>query len=61
MNQNPLLPDWNKSSSCFEVDHIKYLIDYGLKDFGENKVQEAIEKWTTIKNDNVDLNLHLIG
>jgi len=63
INQNKLRinPNIIAVSKTFEVDHIKYLIDYGHKDFGENKVQEAIEKWTTIKNNNVDLNLHLIG
>ena len=58
INQNKLRinPNIIAVSKTFEVDHIKYLIEYGHKDFGENKVQEAIEKWTTIKNNNVDLN-----
>ena len=33
----------------FKIDQISPLIDYGHKDFGENKVQEAVEKWTEIK------------
>ena len=37
------------------------LINHGQKDFGENKVQEAIEKWTDIKKDFTDINLHMIG
>ena len=37
------------------------LIDYGQKDFGENKVQEAVGKWTDIKNDFPDIKLHMIG
>ncbi len=37
------------------------LIDYGHSHFGENKVQEAIEKWTDIKSNRDNLNLHLIG
>ena len=37
------------------------LINYGHKNFGENKVQEAIEKWTDLKVKNVDLKLHMIG
>ena len=37
------------------------LIDYGHLDYGENKVQEAIEKWTDIKKVNKKINLHLIG
>jgi len=37
------------------------LIDYGHIDFGENKVQEAIEKWTDIKNKNENIKLHMVG
>jgi len=37
------------------------LINYGHRDFGENKVQEAIEKWQEIKNRKPEINLHLIG
>ena len=37
------------------------LIDHGHTDYGENKVQEAIEKWTNIKNKNKNIKLHLIG
>ena len=36
-------------SKTFKIDHILPLIQYGHLDFGENKVQEAIEKWTDIK------------
>ncbi len=48
-------------SKTFKIDHIKPLIDHGHLDYGENKVQEAIEKWTEVKNDNKDIKLHLIG
>ncbi len=37
------------------------LIEYGHTDFGENKVQEAIEKWTEIKKINLQIKLHMIG
>ena len=37
------------------------LIDHGHIHYGENKVQEAIEKWDKIKNENAHLKLHLIG
>ena len=37
-------------SKTFPIHHIQPLIDYGHKDFGENKVQEAISKWGEIKN-----------
>jgi len=43
------------------VDKIKLLIDSGHLDFGENKVQEAIMKWTDIISNNESINLHLIG
>ena len=42
-------------SKTFEINHINPLIEYGHKDFGENKVQEAIEKWTDIKSKNKDI------
>ena len=48
-------------SKTFSLDHIKPLIDYGHNHFGENKVQEAIAKWTDVKNDNKNLNLHMVG
>jgi len=48
-------------SKTFKIDKILPLIDYGHTDFGENKVQEALEKWTEIKNINSDLKLHLVG
>ena len=48
-------------SKTFKIEHIKPLIDYGHLDFGENKVQEAIEKWSEIKKVKKDLKLHLIG
>ena len=48
-------------SKTFKIDHILPLIQYGHLDFGENKVQEAIEKWTDIKNQNKNIRLHLIG
>jgi len=43
------------------MQEILPLIDYGQKDFGENKVQEAVGKWTVIKNDFPDIKLHMIG
>ena len=48
-------------SKTFKIDHILPLIQYGHLDFGENKVQEAIEKWTDIIHQNKDIRLHLIG
>ena len=48
-------------SKTFGIDKISPLIDYGHSDFGENKVQEAIEKWSDIKSSNKNIKLHLIG
>ena len=43
------------------MDKISPLLEHGHIDFGENKVQEAIEKWTEIKKKNLHLKLHMIG
>ena len=48
-------------SKTFPTSHILPLINHGHQHFGENKVQEAQEKWTSIKNDFPNLKLHLIG
>ena len=48
-------------SKTFELDHILPLINHGHIDYGENKVQEAIEKWTDIKIKNNKIKLHLVG
>ncbi len=48
-------------SKTFNLDHIKPLIDHGHLDFGENKVQEATEKWEIIKSENKSLKLHMVG
>ena len=48
-------------SKTFLIKDIEPLIEYGHQDFGENKVQEALEKWTDIKNENHNIQLHLIG
>ena len=37
------------------------LIEYGHIDFGENKVQEAVEKWSDIKSKKNEIKLHLVG
>ena len=48
-------------SKTFSIDKILPLIEYGHIDYGENKVQEAIDKWTIIKEKNKNIKLHLIG
>ena len=48
-------------SKTFKIDNILPLIEYGHVDFGENKVQEAVQKWTEIKKTNSEIKLHMIG
>ncbi|WP_145596550.1 YggS family pyridoxal phosphate-dependent enzyme [Candidatus Pelagibacter sp. FZCC0015] len=48
-------------SKTFKIDKILPLIDSGHIDFGENKVQEALEKWTEVKKNNSEIKLHMIG
>ena len=48
-------------SKTFDLNHITPLIDHGHVHYGENKVQEALEKWTEIKKKRNNLKLHLIG
>ena len=48
-------------SKTFPINHILPLINQGHNHYGENKVQEAIEKWTDIKIDMPNIKLHLLG
>ncbi len=48
-------------SKTFKLDKILPLIEYGHIDYGENKVQEAVEKWSEIKIKNQKIKLHMIG
>ena len=48
-------------SKTFNIEKILPLIEYGHVDYGENKVQEAIEKWSEIKKTNLNIKLHMIG
>ena len=48
-------------SKTFKIDKILPLIEYGHIDYGENKVQEAVEKWREIKKKNSKIKLHMIG
>ena len=48
-------------TKTFPISHILPVINEGHTDFGENKVQEAMEKWTSIKQDFPKINLHLVG
>ena len=48
-------------SKTFKIDKILPLIEHGHIDYGENKVQEAVEKWREIKKINSAIKLHMIG
>ena len=48
-------------SKTFKLEKILPLIDYGHLDYGENKVQEALDKWSDIKSKKPDIKLHLVG
>src|SRR6056300_954610 len=48
-------------SKTFKLEKILPLVEYGHLDYGENKVQEAIDKWSDIKLKNQNIKLHLIG
>ena len=48
-------------SKTFPIEDILPLIEYGHVHFGENKVQEALEKWSKIKDQNKNLKLHFVG
>ena len=48
-------------SKTFSLEHIMPLVQFGHKDFGENKVQEAEKKWTVLKKTMNNLSLHMIG
>jgi pyridoxal phosphate enzyme (YggS family) len=48
-------------SKTFPIEDILPLIEYGHLHFGENKVQEAVEKWSKVKNQNKTLKLHFVG
>ena len=58
VNNNPKIIAVSKT---FKIDKILPLIDYSHIHFGENKVQEAVEKWTETKEKNSNIKLHMIG
>ena len=55
------LPSIIAVSKTFQISNILPLIDSGHIHFGENKVQEAVEKWTNIKAKHNTIKLHMIG
>ena len=61
LKNNYAVPKVIAVSKTFKLNHILPLIEYGHVDYGENKVQEAVEKWSEIKSTNTKIKLHLIG
>ena len=61
LNLNDYKPKIVAITKTFQLDHILPLIDYGHVNFGENKVQEALEKWIDVKNKNYQIKLHMVG
>jgi len=59
--QGSRIPKIIAVSKTFKLEHIMPLIYHGHVDFGENKVQEAIDKWCDVKTNNKSIKLHLIG
>ena len=55
------LPKIIAVSKTFKIDKILPLIEHGHLDYGENKVQEAVDKWTEIKEKKPNIQLHMIG
>ena len=55
------LPKIIAVSKTFPIENILPLIKHGHIHYGENKVQEALDKWSDIKNKNHNIKLHLIG
>ena len=61
IKKNKNLPKIIAVSKTFKIENILPLIEYGHLDYGENKVQEAIDKWSDIKKKNPNIKLHMIG
>tara|TARA_Y100000590_G_C15380606_1_gene886170 strand:- start:118 stop:780 length:663 start_codon:yes stop_codon:yes gene_type:complete len=61
LNYNNYKPQIIAVSKTFPMENILPLIEYGHEHFGENKVQEALNKWSNIKIQNPKIKLHMIG
>ena len=61
LNLKNYIPKIIAISKTFKINNILPLIEHGHRDFGENKVQEALEKWTELKNKNKKIKLHMVG
>ena len=61
LKYNNYEPEIIAISKTFPISHILPLIDSGHTHYGENKVQEALEKWHEIKSKNKNIKLHMVG
>ena len=61
LKDHKTIPQIIAVSKTFKLTHILPLIEHGHTNYGENKVQEAIKKWSKIKSNNNKIKLHLIG
>ncbi len=60
-SKEKILPKIVVVSKTFAISEIQPLLKYGHIDFGENKIQEALDKWSSIKKDFKNIKLHMIG
>ena len=61
LNYSNYMPKIIADSKTFPLRYILPLIEHGHQHFGENKVQEALSKWSEIKSKNKNLKVHLVG
>ena len=61
LNYSNYKPQIIAVSKTFSMKNILPLIEYGHEHFGENKVQEALNKWSDIKSQKPNIKLHMIG
>ena len=61
LNYENYQPEIIAVSKTFQIDHIMPLIKDGQEHYGENKVQETVEKWTNVKKNYPKIKLHLLG
>ena len=59
--ENLSIPKIIAVSKTFSINKVMPLIKHGHVHYGENKIQEAIEKWTEVKEKFPDIKLHMLG
>ena len=61
LNYSDYYPKIIAVSKTFKIDHLMPIIQHGHIHFGENKVQEALDKWSEVKSKNINIKLHMVG